>query len=387
MLSLVEELLKIERDVVVTITAPLDRRRPNNDSDRIRLRNLVSEACQRVRAHLGEDAATRIVLNLDAAAASVDMSRGAHGLVIVATDQKADAHLRSFPVRASVALGRTPATRLLVQGLRRSPRYRLLVISDRATRLFEGVRDDVREISSHGFPFTADVVPRDLRAIAGRFAQPTGRDDKEQWRRFYRRVDRAVTEASGDEVLPLVLAGVKRSTAMFEDVSRNAHLVIGRIDGAHDMPPRTNSVQLPGRCCGPTSSVGGARPYPNWSTPFIRALPWSASTTSGATRARAAAVCLSSRRTIGLNRCERSTAASFRRTVREMTSWRIPSTNSSNTWFEGAALSSSSHPMISHPSVDSVCCCAERTRPRATQTRLPKSRWFPIERKYITSID
>ncbi len=234
MLSLVEELLKIERDIVVTITAPLDRRRPNNDSDRIRLRNLVSEACQRVRAHLGEDAASRIVLNLDAAAASVDMSRGAHGLVIVATDQKADAHLLSFPVRASVALGRTPATRLLVQGLRRSPRYRLLVISDRATRLFEGVRDDVREISSHGFPFTADVVPRDLRAIAGRFAQPTGRDDKEQWRRFYRRVDRAVTEASGDEVLPLVLAGVKRSTAMFEDVSRNAHLVIGRIDGAHE---------------------------------------------------------------------------------------------------------------------------------------------------------
>ncbi|MDP2290346.1 MAG: hypothetical protein Q8M22_04115 [Actinomycetota bacterium] len=232
--SLVEELLKVDRDVVVTITAPLDRRRPNSESDRILLRNLVAEARDRARDQLGQEAARRIVPNLDAAAAAVDMSGGAHGLVIVATDQRADAHLLPFPVRASVDLGRTPATRFLVQGLRRSPRYRLLVISDRATRMFEGIRDDVREISNHGFPFTADVVPRDLRAIAGPFAQPTGRDDKEQWRKFYRRVDHAVTQASADEVLPLVLAGVKRSAAMFEDVSRNAHLVIGRIDGAHE---------------------------------------------------------------------------------------------------------------------------------------------------------
>jgi Bacterial archaeo-eukaryotic release factor family 3 len=40
--------------------------------------------------------------------------------------------------------------------------------------------------------------------------------------------------ASRDDPLPVVLAGVKRSTAMFEAVSRNADLVIGRIDGAHE---------------------------------------------------------------------------------------------------------------------------------------------------------
>ena len=234
MLNLVEELLHLEADTVVTITTPLDRRRPHDDADRIRLRNLVAEGRAQVRERLGEDAATRIVRNLEAAAASVDLSGGAHGAVIIATDQRADAHLLSFPVSAAVALGSTPATRFLVQGLRRSPRYRLLVISDRATRMFEGVRDDVQEITDHGFPFTADVVPRDLRAIAGRFAQPTGRDDKEQWRNFYRRVDQAVTGLAGDEALPIVLAGVRQSTAMFEGVSRNAHLVIGRIDGGHE---------------------------------------------------------------------------------------------------------------------------------------------------------
>lgn len=234
MLSLVEDLLHFEADVVVTITTPLDRRHPHNDADRIRLRNLVAEASERLRDQVDEDVATRIVRNLVTAAADVDMSGGAHGAVIVATDQRAEAHRLSFPVCAAVAVGPTPATRFLVQGLRRSPRYRLLVVSDRATRVFEGIRDDLSELFDHGFPFTAEVVPRDLRAIAGRFARPTGRDDKEQWRNFYRRVDQALTEISRVEVLPLVLAGVKRSTAMFEDVSGNAHLMIGRIDGAHE---------------------------------------------------------------------------------------------------------------------------------------------------------
>ncbi len=232
--SLVDDLLKVEADLVVTITAPLDRHRPHNDHDRIELRNLFTNARGQVREAVGDDAATPILRRLDAALATIDMGGGAHGVVVVATADWSAAHLLSFPVRSAVALGPTPATRFLVQGLRRSPRYRLLVISDRATRLFEAIRDDLTEVSDHGFPFTADIVPRDLRAIAGRFAQPTGRDDKEQWRNFYRQVDLALTEAGRDDELPLVIAGVKRSTALFEKVSRNANLVIGRIDGAHD---------------------------------------------------------------------------------------------------------------------------------------------------------
>jgi hypothetical protein len=232
--NVVDKLLNLQSDLVVTITAPLDRRRPGNDEDRIRLRNLLADARTRVLARWDRGRAHSILGWLDDAAANVELGGGAHGVVIVATSDMGVAHLLPFPVREAVALGSTPGTRFLVQGLRRSPRYRLLVVSDRATRLFEAVRDDLVEVFEHGFPLAAEVVPRDLRAIAGRFARPTGRDDKEQWRSFYRDVDQALTAASRDDPLPIVLAGVKRSTAMFDAVSRNADLVIGRIDGAHE---------------------------------------------------------------------------------------------------------------------------------------------------------
>jgi hypothetical protein len=172
--DVVNKLLHLEAELVVTITALFDRRRPGNDDDRIRLRNLLADARTRVLARWDRGRAHSILGWLDEAAANVELGGGAHGVVIVAISDMGVAHLLPFPVREAVALGSTPATRFLAQGLRRRPRHRLLVVSDRATRLFEAVRDDLVEVLEHGFSLAADVVPRDLRAIAGRFAHPRG---------------------------------------------------------------------------------------------------------------------------------------------------------------------------------------------------------------------
>jgi hypothetical protein len=232
--DLVSRLVRIEADPVVTITAGLDRRRPGNDEDRIRLRNLHDEARRQVLETRSPREARPLLDGLDRAVDEVDLAAGAHGVIVVATPEQAEAHLLPFPVADGVSVDATAATRYLVQGLRRIPRYRVLVISDRATRLFEGFRDDLTEITDHGFPRRADVVPRDRRAVAGRFAMQPGRDDREQWLAFYRQVDQALTDASRRDPLPLILAGVKTSTAMFSDVSANTSSVVATLDGAYD---------------------------------------------------------------------------------------------------------------------------------------------------------
>jgi len=182
----------------------------------------------------GPERARRLLEHLDQASAGAALLTGAHGVVLIATSDGGETHRLPFPVREAVALASTPATRFLLQGLRRSPRYRVLVLSDRAARLFEGVRDELLEVRNGGFPMWADIVPRDRRAVAGPFARKRGRDDKERWRAFHRDVDRAVTDINRDDPLPLVLMGVKRSTGLFEAVTRNNEAVIARIDGAFE---------------------------------------------------------------------------------------------------------------------------------------------------------
>jgi hypothetical protein len=232
--ELVNRLVRVQGDPVVTITAGLDRRRPGNDADRIRLRNLHAQAKAALVETRSPREAAPLLDGLARAVDDVDLASGSHGVVIVATDERAESHMLPFPVADSMSIAATAATRYLVQGLRRIPRYRVLVLSDRATRLFEGYRDQLDEVRDHGFPLSADVVPRDRRAVAGRFAIPPGRDDREQWLRFYRDVDQALTQVAKGDPLPLILAGVKVSTVMFTDVSANARSVVATLDGAYD---------------------------------------------------------------------------------------------------------------------------------------------------------
>lgn len=234
MRAFVDTLLKTETAPVVTVTAALDRTRPGSGEDRIRFRNLLAEARAQIAALSDRAVAQQLADRLEDAATRVDLGGGAQGVVVVVTRESAEVRALPFPVRDGVSVGPTPATRYLVQGLRRSPRYRVLLISDRATRLFEAVRDELVEVVGHGFPMAARIVARDRRAVAGRFALPPGRDDKEGRRRFYRQVDQALTAASRGDEVPLVLVGVRRSTLRFREVSDNARLVVGTVGGAHD---------------------------------------------------------------------------------------------------------------------------------------------------------
>ncbi len=232
MLEFISELLKLEADLVVTVTAPLDPSMPGNDEDRIRLRNLLSEARSQVEDRLESRPAKELIDKLDEAVDALDIRGGYQGLVIVATSGHSEAHLLPFPVGEGVWLATTPATRFLIQGLRRSPRSRVLVISDHSARLFEGIREEMVEVKDHGFPMESDITPRDNRAVAGRFAQEPGGDDKEAYRKFFRSVDAALTAASSNDRLPLIIAGVKNSSDLFSEVSGNNSSVVGRLEGS-----------------------------------------------------------------------------------------------------------------------------------------------------------
>ena len=232
--NLLTRLLSIEGEAIVTVTAPLDRRRPGNDADRIQLRNLVARATKEVKDRFGADLADDVFSKLNTAVSNIETNLGADGVIIVSSPEQTEAHLLPFDVPAIATVADTPTTRHLVRGLHQSPRYRVLVISDHACRLFEGARDKLVETRNQNFPMAANIVPRDLRAIAGKFARKPDGDDKEKWRNFYRTVDRTLAEHAHGDPLPVVLAGVKTSLDMFEPVSENTFAIVGRIQGASD---------------------------------------------------------------------------------------------------------------------------------------------------------
>ena len=240
MFDFVNRLLKVEADLVVTITAPLDPRLPGNDKDRIRLRNLLADARAQVLERFDSRPAKPLLDRLEQVSSEIDITGGDKGVAIVAWADGAESHLLPFPVAEGLTLATTPATRTLIQGIRRSPRSRLLEVSDTTVRLYEGVRSELVEVTEHGFPFETELIQRDNRAIAGRFARKPAGDDLEAWRKFYREVDHALATIEAADPLPLVVAGVRRSLDLFDDVSTMTEHVVGRLEGSYERTDQTD---------------------------------------------------------------------------------------------------------------------------------------------------
>ncbi|MDZ7343047.1 MAG: hypothetical protein ONA90_00890, partial [candidate division KSB1 bacterium] len=138
-----------------------------------------------------------------------------------------------FPVKARVVVDQTFATRDLVYALNRSPRYWVLALSEQTTRLYEGWRDTLIEVNANGFPMAYEG-PGVTEPMPGGFGISKSAYRDERHRQYFRQVDAAFGKMAATDSLPLILAGVDRNQAFFNEVSANKNLIAAALTGSHD---------------------------------------------------------------------------------------------------------------------------------------------------------
>ncbi len=225
----------------VTITLPTHRTSPANRQDPIRVSNLVTEATNRLLTEFTERDLQALQANLQQVVAEIDYTHTLDGLAIFASSSYANKFYLPFTLEERVIVDEDFYTRDLVYALNRSPRYFVLVLSEQPTRLFEGVRGDLTEITSGAFPLTHSgpgggaTLPNDPAVNSSAY-----RD--ENHRMFFRKVDQALGEVLAEDPLPVVLVGVDRYHSFFREVTHHGqYLVEQGVLGSHD---RTNPHDL-----------------------------------------------------------------------------------------------------------------------------------------------
>ncbi len=216
----------------VSILAPMHPHDPGNPEDPILLRDLADEAASRLRGELGTRGSEEIVRRLHEAVDSVDWRNPAEGLAVFVAPGESRVLELPFPVPPRIAIDQTFATRDLVRGIARSPRYRVVTLGEKPTRLFEGRGSILAERRTGGFPcFVEGALGEPL--ASGGFPVHTSRAE-EQHRTFLRQVDRALDIAAERDPLSLVVAGTERDLAYFDDVTTHGSWIIGRIEGNYE---------------------------------------------------------------------------------------------------------------------------------------------------------
>lgn len=227
----------------VSVLLPTHRTAPENRQDPIRLKNLISEAGDRLAAEAPRPSAEMVVHRLEALAGEIDFRYTWKGLALFANPDFAARYDLPFAPESRVAVGDTFAIRDLVFAFNRTPRYRVLVLSEKPTSLYSGSAEGLLEVLSHGFPMIHEG-PGGVAPLPGGFGISKEAYADDMHRQFFRQVDAGLSRIQSEDYLPIVVIGVDRYQAFFQEVSKNSFWVAGRVLGNHDRKPPHELAKL-----------------------------------------------------------------------------------------------------------------------------------------------
>src|SRR5262245_37104284 len=237
----------------VSLLAPTHRTHPASRKDPIVVKNLVAEGLDRLHGEFQKRQVARVVQNLKRLVDRVDWKHSLEGLALFASRNVATAVRLPFRPRARVVIDETFATRDLVFSLNRSPRYRVLVLTEKPTRLFEATTNVLTEYVAKPFPMV-HTGPGGASRLPGGQGLNRSAVRNDAHRQFFRKMDDALAAVQKDDHLPLVLVGVDRHVAFYQEVTKDREAIVGVVPGSHDDP---NPTAL-GRLVWPVFKSGAA---------------------------------------------------------------------------------------------------------------------------------
>jgi hypothetical protein len=219
----------------ISLLAPTHRTSPANKRDRIVVKNLATKGLDRLYGEFTKREVSALTQNLNKLVARVDWKHALDGLALFASRDEATAVYLPFKVKPRVLVDASFATRDLVFTLNRAPRYRVLVLTEKPTRLFEATTSVLTEHTAKPFPMVHTGPGGASRLPAGQGINRSAVRD-ESHRQFFRRVDDALAALQKEDRLPLVVVGVDRYLAFYQEITKDAGAIVGLVAGSHDKP-------------------------------------------------------------------------------------------------------------------------------------------------------
>jgi hypothetical protein len=227
----------------VSVLLPTHRTSPDNQQDPIRLKNLVTETKNRLLGEFPAREMAPLFTKLDGLVEGIDYEHLLDGLALYVNKDFTRAFMLPFTVTERVVVDPTFATRDLVFTLNRTPRYYVVALSEKDTRLFEGFGATVEEVRGGGFPMRHEGPGGATRLPGGQGVNTSAQRD-EAHRDFFRAVDEKFGAFQTEEKLPLVVTGVDRYLAFFREVSRHTDDIAGTVEGSYDTATEHEMAQL-----------------------------------------------------------------------------------------------------------------------------------------------
>lgn len=214
LLSLIQKLSSDNAGPCVTLSMNTHRTHPSNLQDAIQLKNLISEAKDRVLASSDKRSVSSLLEKLDGLTKRVDVNYLLDSLHIFASNDVLEIYRSIWPVSSdAVEISGQFAVRHLLQALNRTEDYLVLVLSQGGVSLYTATNDHIREEVRNGdFPFSEN---RHYLTFGDKRSDPKQIDAKVN--EFINTVDKAVVRVHRETGLNcVVVATDEMHTSLLE---------------------------------------------------------------------------------------------------------------------------------------------------------------------------
>lgn len=208
----------------------------------VRIRNLIRQTEERLIQEFARGDIAPLLDRLQTLAGEVDPQHKAGGIALFANAGFGRSFYLPFSVEERIVINHVFALRELVVASARTPRYRVVSLTEKRTHVFEGADGHLKEIKDGVFPLAHEVegVQTELPSTFG--VDPSRVSERAE-REYFQRVIRALEEVHDAEPLPLVLAGVERTTRYFYELAGGSHKgkfdIVGCVHGNFEKLPKS----------------------------------------------------------------------------------------------------------------------------------------------------
>ncbi|MEO8447189.1 MAG: hypothetical protein ABI528_06815 [bacterium] len=214
----------------VSILMPTHRSFPENQQDKIRLKNLVKDASKRLLEEFNKDEISSILKSLDDVIDGVDFNNTLDGLAIFINKDHQEKILTPFPLKERIMIDKVFSTKDIIFGINRTEPYLVLSFSEKQAMLFKGVREDLTEIKNDSFPILNTFYP--LKAQGDEGDEITANIEREKM--YLRHVDKTLNDMNAEDEYPVVLLSVPQKVALFKEVTANNKTLLNVITGNYE---------------------------------------------------------------------------------------------------------------------------------------------------------
>lgn len=224
LLDLLTKLAKEKSQPCVTISLNTNRTHPDNNKDIVLIKNLVSEAKERVINEYGKRPVNKLLENLDKIVEEINVNYNLDSLHVFLSNDTKEIIKSTLPVSIEgVQISDSFALRPIIKFYNRSKSYFVLLLSQSGVHLYEALNDQIiHEIKNVDFPFSENNY---YNTHSDKGSDSKHMDDLV--RQFLNKVDKAIVAVHNTTPLACVVICTEDNFSRLLQVADKPSLYIG----------------------------------------------------------------------------------------------------------------------------------------------------------------